>query len=266
MSRKKETRLDRIMGLLETHGFLRLKDAADALDVSEMTVRRDIATCDGRFIFLGGYITPARKTPGGMGYILDRERAAHSDLKQSAGQAAVDLVRPGETVFLDCGTTIPYLASLLPTNNDITVICYSMNVAEIVCKKPGTRVIMLGGLYEVSSASFSGPAALETLRGMAINTAFISAGGVHTQRGISCSNFHEVDIKQLAISKALTKALVVDSTKFDSVKPVLFEQLENFDFVCCDTGVAKIHRQQIERAGVKLRTAETELPDQFDSR
>ncbi len=255
MSRKREIRLDRIMGLLETHGFLRLKDAADALDVSEMTVRRDIATCDGRFTFLGGYITPAHKTPGGMGYILDRERAAHSDLKQAASHAAIGLVRPGETVFLDCGTTIPYLASLLPANHDITVICYSMNVAEIVCKKPGTRVIMLGGLYEVSSASFSGPAALETLRGMAINTAFVSAGGVHDQRGVSCSNFHEVDVKQLALSRAVTKVLVIDSTKFDKVKPVLFGQLENFDIVCCDNDIAENHIYQIEHVGVKLRTA-----------
>ena len=255
MSRKREIRLDRIMRLLETHGFLRLKDAADALDVSEMTVRRDITSCDGRFTFLGGYITPAHKTPGGMGYILDRERAAHSALKQAASNAAIGLVRPGETVFLDCGTTIPYLASLLPANHDITVICYSMNVAEIVCKKPGTRVIMLGGLYEVSSASFSGSAALETLRGMAINTAFVSAGGVHAQRGVSCSNFHEVDVKQLALSRAVTKVLVVDSTKFDNVKPVLFGQLENFDVVCCDNDIAENHIHQIEHAGVKLRTA-----------
>ena len=176
-------------------------------------------------------------------------------MKQAASNAAIGLVRPGETVFLDCGTTIPYLASLLPANHDITVICYSMNVAEIVCKKPGTRVIMLGGLYEVSSASFSGSAALETLRGMAINTAFVSAGGVHAQRGVSCSNFHEVDVKQLALSRAVTKVLVVDSTKFDNVKPVLFGQLENFDVVCCDNDIAENHIHQIEHAGVKLRTA-----------
>ncbi|MFH1804192.1 MAG: DeoR/GlpR family DNA-binding transcription regulator [Pseudomonadota bacterium] len=253
MSKKRESRLDRIMGLLETHGFLRLKDAAEFLDVSEMTVRRDIAASEGRFTFLGGYISPARKTPGGMGYILDRERAAHSDLKQAASQAAIGLIRPGETVFLDCGTTIPYLASLLPANSDITVICYSMNVAEIVCKKPGTRVIMLGGLYEVSSASFSGPAALETLRGMAINTAFLSAGGVHHERGVSCSNFHEVDIKQLALSRAMTKVLVVDSTKFDSIKPVLFGQLDDFDIVCCDNNIAENHIRQIGHAGATLR-------------
>jgi DeoR family deoxyribose operon repressor len=236
MFRKRVERLEYLSGVLEAGGFLHLKDAADMLGVSEMTVRRDIGASRDRFTYLGGHITLEPNSPGGMGYILNKERASNTDRKRAACQAAVDLVQPQETLFIDCGTTTPHLASLLPANLGLTVICYAMNVAEIVCKKPGVRVILLGGLYHGSSASFSSPEALETLGRMGINKAFISAGGIHRDRGVSCSNFHEVAIKQLAMTNAECKILVVDSTKFGIVKPVFFSDTTAYDYVCMDNG------------------------------
>ena len=67
-----------------------------------------------------------------------------------------------------------------------------------------------------------------------INTAFMSAGGVNISRGVSCSNPHEVDIKQAVLKTAANKILVVDSTKFNVIKPMLFAKLEQFDMICTD--------------------------------
>ncbi len=251
MSIRRADRLNRLQTALETGGYLRLKDAAQLLGVSEMTVRRDVASCNGRFTYLGGYITGGLEAPAGMGYILDRERDAHIETKRAACEAAATLLKPGETVFIDCGTTTPHLASRIPPDSRITVVCYAMNIAEIVCRKPGVRVVMLGGLYHASSASFSSPESLEMLRGIGINTAFISAGGVHEERGISCSNFHEVEIKQTAIANALTKALVIDSSKFDQVKPAFFAKLDGFDLLCCDRGIDAARSERLALAGVR---------------
>lgn len=254
MSKQRKHRLDQLQAALAAGGFLRLKDAARLLGVSEMTVRRDIAACDGCVTYLGGYIMAAGEAPGSMGYILDRERDSHTPLKRAACDAAATLLRPGETIFLDCGTTIPHLASRIPPDSGITVVCYAMNVAEIVCKKPGVRVVMLGGLYHSSSASFSSPESLETLRGIGINTAFVSAGGIHGAFGVSCSNFHEVAIKQTAIGNAVSKVLVVDSSKFDVVKPVFFAGLDRFDTVCCDDELNAAGRTLVTEAGCRLLT------------
>ena len=187
-----------------------------------------------------------------MGYMLDRERDAHIEMKRAACEAAATLLKPGETVFIDCGTTTTHLASRIPADSQITVVCYAMNIAEIVCKKPGVRVVMLGGLYHASSASFSSPESLEMLRGIGINTAFISAGGVHESLGISCSNFHEVEIKQTAIANAVTKALVIDSSKFDQVKPAFFAKLDGFDVLCCDRGLDPARAERLTAAGVRI--------------
>nr|WP_295827930.1 DeoR/GlpR family DNA-binding transcription regulator [uncultured Azospirillum sp.] len=252
MSMRRAERLNRLQSALDAGGYLRLKDAAQLLGVSEMTVRRDIASCGGRFAYLGGYIAGGLESTGGMGYILDRERDAHIEMKRAACEAAATLLKPGETVFIDCGTTTTHLASRIPADSQITVVCYAMNIAEIVCKKPGVRVVMLGGLYHASSASFSSPESLEMLRGIGINTAFISAGGVHESLGISCSNFHEVEIKQTAIANAVTKALVIDGSKFDQVKPAFFAKLSGFDVLCCDRSLDAVRAERLSAAGVRI--------------
>ncbi|MBR9779575.1 DeoR family deoxyribose operon repressor [Thalassospira sp. MBR-102] len=234
MSIKSQDRIEALTRNLEVSNVIRLKDAADLLGVSEMTVRRDVANCENIFTYMGGYITLKSPAAGGLGYILDRERGSHTDLKRTACQIAARYVKPGDTIFLDCGTTIPYLANALPENRDITAICYSINVAEILCKKPGLRVIMLGGMYHASSASFADSNSVNAILNLNINTAFMSAGGVNISRGVSCSNPHEVDIKQAVLETAANKILVVDSTKFNVIKPMLFAKLEQFDMICTD--------------------------------
>ncbi|MBP2302612.1 DeoR/GlpR family DNA-binding transcription regulator [Azospirillum picis] len=254
MSMRRAERLNRLQSALDAGGYLRLKDAARLLGVSEMTVRRDMASCGGRFAYLGGYIAGGVESASGMGYLLDREQDAHIEMKRAAGEAAATLVKPGETVFIDCGTTTTHLASRIPPDSQLTVVCYAMNIAEIVCKKPGVRVVMLGGLYHASSASFSSPESLEMLRGIGINTAFISAGGVHESLGISCSNFHEVEIKQTAIANAVTKALVVDTSKFDQVKPAFFAKLDSFGLLCCDHGLDAARAERLSAGGLRIVT------------
>lgn len=254
MSFKRQSRLDRLRNVLATQDVLRLKDAAQLLGVSEMTVRRDIAACDGCLTYLGGYIVAPPAPQTGKGYILDRERESHADAKRAACLAAAGLVSAHDTIFLDCGTTIPHLAATLPSDAALTVICYAINVAEIICRKPGIRVILLGGVYHPSSASFAGAEGLSQLEGLRIDKAFISAGGVHGSRGVSCSNVHEVGIKQTAMANALTKVLVVDSSKFDIVKPFFFTPLDSFDVVACDPSLSDPAIAMIEGVGARLVT------------
>jgi DeoR family deoxyribose operon repressor len=95
----------------------------------------------------------------------------------------------------------------------------------------------MGGLYHSSSASLSGEDGLATLRRVRLNKAFISAGGVHPSRGVSCSNFHEVPAKRAVIENALGAYLVVDSGKFGKVTPAHFADLCDFAGVISEGGL-----------------------------
>lgn len=230
------------------------------LAVSEMTVRRDIAACDGRFTYLGGYIVAGadaatRQANGFRPYVFAREAETNAQAKRDACIRAAQLIEPGDAIFIDCGTTLPALAARLPTAGPLTVVCYAMTIAEIVCKRPNLTVMMLGGLYQASSASFySSPESLEMLGRIGITKAFLSAGGVHVERGVSCSNFHEVPIKQKALRVSLKNYIVVDSSKFGVVRPAFFAPLDAFDAVVTDAGVTADERAALEQTGLPVLT------------
>src|SRR6201989_603608 len=199
-------RLLRLRRAVTENGTLHLRDAAQLLNVSEMTVRRDLASSDAALACLGGHVVNAA-SPTAVKYTLEQEIDQHTQDKRLACRAAVASLREGDTIFIDCGTTMQVLAECLPEGLPLSVICYSMNVAAIVTRRPATQVMLMGGLYHPSSQSFSSDEGLSYLRKLGINKAFISAGGVHPVRGASCSNFHEVAIKQVAVATAVESIL-----------------------------------------------------------
>lgn len=232
----KADRLKTLAEALAKHNVMHLRDAASLLGVSEMTVRRDIGANPGRFTYLGGYIVSADDVPNAVGYSLEQEKDHFALAKAQASAHAAALVLENDTIFIDCGTTLAALARLIPAHLQITAVCYSLNVAEILRRMPNVRMILLGGVYVPSSDSFSGADSLETLRNMGINKAFISAGGVDPARGVTCWNVHEVAIKQAAMASAVERHLVVDASKFGVVKAWRFSQMEDFDSIITEKG------------------------------
>jgi DeoR family transcriptional regulator, deoxyribose operon repressor len=235
----KTERLRVLADALARQSVMRLRDAASLLGVSEMTVRRDIAASPGKFTYLGGYIVSATDVPNNAGYSLEEEQDHFAQAKAEASSIAAGLIVSNETIFIDCGTTLTTLARLIPAETNVTVVCYSLNVAEILRRKPNVRMILLGGVYVPSSDSFSGEESIEVLRRMGINKAFISAGGVDPARGVTCWNFHEVALKQAAMAAAVESHLVVDSSKFGVVKAVRFSQIDDFNSIITEKGQEK---------------------------
>lgn len=211
---------------------MRLRDAAMQLDVSEMTIRRDMAQLDSEALkglnCLGGYVFSAQDNHGNSDYSLDLEKDSHAFAKAQACAEAGALIEEHDTIFIDCGTTTPHLARLVPENKSITVVCYSLNVAEILAGRDGIRLIVLGGVFHRSAASFSGEEGIEALKRIIINKAFISAGGVHNDHGVTCSHFHEVPVKKMAIARAMEAYLVVDNSKFGKTRSAPFAQISQF--------------------------------------
>jgi DeoR family transcriptional regulator, deoxyribose operon repressor len=249
---RKKARLRRLSGALYGRGALHLNEAASLLDVSAMTVRRDIASAPEHFTYLGGYIVAASVEGG---YRLDREQDKHSAAKAIVCAHAAHLIGDGDTIFVDCGTTTPHLVHRLPLALKVTIVCYALNVAEPLAVNPNVQLILLGGLYNASSASFAVDEGLRTLARLGVNKAFMSAGGVHPRRGVSCSNFHEVAVKQAAMSIALEKHLLVDASKFGQVKSAFFATVDQFDSIITSQPMPEAVRQ-IADAGGRLVVAD----------
>lgn len=224
---RRDARMTRLRALLARDGTMRLETAARALDVSSMTLRRDLADGDSGVELLGGTLV-ARGRVEAPGYTLDAEQGSHRLAKQEVGRRAAAHVRAGDTIFVDCGTTMPHLIAALPAELEITIVCYALNIASAASRMSRAQLFLLGGLYHPASATFFSEEAMRGLLQLGINTAFMSAGGAHETHGATCSNFNEVPVKRAVLQHAMRALLVVDSSKLGEVKPARFAPLASF--------------------------------------
>ncbi len=234
MGSKADQRVARLLTRVQGRGLLALSEAAGMFDVSEMTVRRDIASSRGRLTVLGGHVIAV--TDPEPPYALDQEQDSHLADKVAACDHALELIAPDDTIFIDSGTTTCHLANRLPVELNLTVVCFAMNVAAILARMPTVRWILTGGLYQNATTSFAGPHGPAMLKDIRLNKAFVSAGGVHSKLGVSCTNFSEVGMKRAAIDNAAESYLVIDGSKINKVKPAYFARCSEFAAIISERG------------------------------
>jgi DeoR family transcriptional regulator, deoxyribose operon repressor len=228
MTKAKVQRITRLFSSLGNRRAVHLTDAAKMLQVSEMTIRRDVAASGARLVCLGGYVVrgpfdcdaaSANRSPNGMDSVLD---------------LGIALLAHGDTIFLDSGEALATFAQRLPSQIALTVVCYSLDVATALRHKPNVRMVLLGGHYMQDTATLSSGEGIATLRTLCINKAFMSADGADPARGVTCAHFYDATIKQLAMANAVERHLIVHSTRFGRIGPICFARLSDFDSVISD--------------------------------
>ncbi len=226
---RRDIRVSRLRSLAEQEGSVRLGDAAQLLGVSSMTLRRDLADGTSGLDLLGGYVVARNRQTTAKPYVLQSEQDIHIQAKAEAGRRAAALVQSGDTIFIDCGTTMPHLVAGLDTDLEITIICYALNIASAVCRMPRAQIVLLGGVFHPPSATFCSEEAIMSFQRIGINKAFLSAGGLHDKHGATCSNFNEVPVKRAVLDRAIRAFLVIDSSKIGQVKPAHFAPASAFN-------------------------------------
>lgn len=231
---------------LSEHRVLHLNDAARILNVSLMTIRRDVADNPRKFTYLGGHIVHAASIEGDGPYDVAKAKDSHTSAKKVACAHAAKHIQPDETIFFDCGTTLLPLIDLIPDIFQITAVCYAMNVADKLARLPNVRMIMLGGIYHPSSESFASAADGNAFENIGVNTAFLTAAGLDLKRGASCENFHEAQVKRQAIAAGQKNVLVTDNSKIGKVKPAFFSPTEMFHSIITEDGDLAFDRQKVD--------------------
>ena len=124
MATKREMRVALLEQALTRKGQLHLKEAARLLQVSEMTVRRDIGANKHAFVYLGGHIF---LPPTVSGYKLSTEDRGLTEAKAKAARHAAGLIKSNTTIFIDSGTTLLHLATSIPRELELTVVTSSQS-------------------------------------------------------------------------------------------------------------------------------------------
>jgi DeoR/GlpR family transcriptional regulator of sugar metabolism len=249
MMEPKERR-EAILTSLAEGGYVPVDALARQLDVSQMTIRRDLDRLEEERVVLrvhgGATLNDGR---GSRERAVD-ERVTDSQMeKRAIGREAATLIRDGDTVMIDAGTTTVEIARHLIGRTGITVVTNSLAVLETLAQSPGTRVIGTGGEIKHRERAFVGPVAETMLSQRRATIAFISAAGCSLSDGPTDYEDSEVAIKRTMLACSYRPYLIFDASKFGRVAPLVIAPLNEFDGIVTDTRLA-------DEVAVELRQRE----------
>lgn len=233
---RKKTRLAKLIDAVADNNSLHVKDAAELLDVSEMTVRRDLRDNPHEFDYFGGHIVLANGGSSLPPYDLGRATEVFENEKKAACKHCLPFIKPKDTIFVDCGTTLVHLVNILPNDAELTLVCFALNIADQAIRKPNIKLVLIGGIYQPATTSFSPIQPDNSFEGLAFNVGFFTAAGLDRKLGATCTTFREAMQKRAAMSKSHKSILVTDSSKIDKVRPACFGQIDEFDCIITETG------------------------------
>lgn len=257
MLNKKEKRINELIGIIKEQPTLSVKNLAEILNVSEMTIRRDIEYLKSNNILNQthgiNFLTNNNGTASDDNqYELSTELAKYNAEKNKIGKFAASLIEPGDIIVIDSGTTTAAISQYIPENMNLTVFCYNYYTLSNIYNKKGISIIFPGGYYHHTDQMFESSEGLSLIKNHRANKLFIAASGVHEKLGITCAHNYEVLTKRAVINSSLTKILLVDSSKFGLVHAAYFANLNEISAIVTDTGISKEWRAIIEEAGIKL--------------
>lgn len=234
----KRERLMKICKIVNELGIVTVNEIIDELNVSDMTVRRDLDELEksGKLLRIHGGAQS-------LTYSLDHELShiekstVQVNEKQQIVSYTAKMILEGETIFLGPGTTIEMLADHLKGRN-LRIITNSYPVFQILMNHEPTEVILTGGEYRSNTGTFVGPITNSILNKLNFTKAFISCNGVHNEE-ITTYSMEEGEAQQLALNCSRNKYLLIDNKKFNREDFYVYYNLHDFDALITDNGVSK---------------------------
>ncbi|WP_288482016.1 DeoR/GlpR family DNA-binding transcription regulator [uncultured Deinococcus sp.] len=250
-----EERLSRILDLLSVQGPLRTTAITARLGVSGATVRRDLDTLARRGLI--------RKVHGGAALASqDQQYRDRQELQQTGkrrlAELAVSLIAPGETVYLDAGTTARQLAQALRRTPALTrtlrVVTHGLDVAYELNGECSLYVI--GGEVYTSTYSLTGPDALAAIGRYNYDLFFVGCTSIDPSGHLTNSNLPEAGQKTAIMARSRRSVLLADGSKWGHAGFAAFAAFSDLSAWVTDQAPPGAHAA-FTAAGVPVLSAET---------
>ena len=236
-------RRDELQRLVHHQGYVSSRQVARDLQVSDMTIRRDLDRLAARGLVLR--VVGGARRPTGAPF-AERAAASASAKEQigatCAGLFAGGLLDAGMVVALDAGSTVEQVAWHLPAG--VTVVTHSVPVMAACSARPDLRLIGLGGSYHAPTRSFGGPETRAPLAELHVDVAVVSASALQA-RGLYCHDPTEADTKRAMLAAAATGLLVADHHKVGARAPIRISPWSAVSRLVTDDGLDAAARESL---------------------
>lgn len=254
----KSRRITEMESYILSHGSVTMEELRDAFGISMNTVRRDIAELvkPGHIQKVYGGVKAASQTPVLVPYAV--RSSTPSSAKQAICAQAAQMVKDGDIVFIDSGTTTMHIVEAVRDKN-ITIITNNIEVMVQALKYENIRLIVLPGEIHRKTYSITGEESASYLSHMNTNIAFMAATGA-SYAGVTNSSPLEYSIKKAAVSHTGKAVLLVTGNKFGKTSLYTYASLNQFKTVITDASIPDEYRDMLHEMQVDLQMVEASVP------
>ncbi|MCQ1834012.1 DeoR/GlpR family DNA-binding transcription regulator [Neorhizobium galegae] len=239
-----------ILDILRREGQVVAKRAAEEFSLSEDTIRRDLREMAAEGLLRrvhGGAMPISPDLPD-----FSARRAVSSDVKQRLGRAAADMVKPGQTIFLDGGTSTAEIARALPRDFAFTVVTHSPTIAAELEHHPTVEVILIGGRLYKHSMVATGAAAMSQIALMRPDIFFLGVTAAHPARGLSTGDFEEAAIKRHIAACSAETITLVTVEKLDAASPHIIMPASALSGMIVQEGIEEERMAPYRAIGIRM--------------
>lgn len=239
------TRLNEIKELIRQQKSVLVSELALRFNVTEETIRRDLKKLEdeGLVIRVYGGAYSANGVQNDVNISL-RQTILVAE-KQMIARRCLPSISNGDSIFLDCSTTVLELAQLL-SQYSLTVITNSLKVADCLAPSTDIRLIVVGGTLHHTSMSFLGHNTCCALGNYHVDKAFVSCRSLSMGHGITDANEEQSALRRVAIEASNQVFLLADHTKFDTTSFSKIARLEEISTLVTDRPLTPEWRRHLE--------------------
>lgn len=244
----------RIRERLSAQAGVSISELAADFGVSEMTVRRDLAALEDQ--------SHVQRTHGGavltermiLEFDYRERRERNRDAKRAIAAEARKLVKPGDRVILDTGTTTLELACLLRDGENLTVITPSLAVASELQHAAGVEVVLLGGVLRRGSPDLTGPVTEHCLELFSADIAFQGTEGIGLDGSLYNTDLRLARVDRLMRKLASRSCILADTTKVGRTALARSGSLSEVDFLIINAGTPPEVLRRYSKLGAEITT------------
>ncbi|MFX3617678.1 MAG: DeoR/GlpR family DNA-binding transcription regulator [Sporolactobacillus sp.] len=252
MSLAFESRKQYILKRLTKDGKIYVPDISKELDVSAETIRRDLDRLEqeGRLRKVyGGAVKNHRLS---VEPAFEQKMLVNSKQKQIIGRLAASLIEEGDVIMLGNGTTVLSILDFLGNKQNITLISHSTPVILKAMENFNGELISIGGKVDVRQQSTHGPLAEIELLQLKANKAFISAGGISKNDGITDYDLNEASMSRLLMQRSEESIILGDTSKIGRTTFAHICDLKDVNAFVTDAECPGNMRQALKENGIRL--------------
>lgn len=180
-----------------------------------------------------------------------KQKLVNIEEKNIIAKKALKFFKPGSSVFMDAGSTMMCLAKMLP-NERFYVFTSAPNVAMEVLYTTSSTVHLTGGEINRDNLAVTGACAIEFMKNINIDIAFITVPGFSLNNGFSCGNPDDSQLKKVVIERAAKVIVLMDSSKIGLNLPYTYARLSDIDVLIGDGKLPQYFLEEAKKNGVKI--------------